>query len=178
MTEWKRVFIHFCNWKKFGTAKTLPKAGHPAKLSNRGRRALVREVTKNLIVTLSELQSSSVEMGEPSRRTTISAAFQQTGLYGRVARRKPLLSKRQMTARLEFAERHVKDSQTMRKMILWSDETKIEVFGLNAKRNIRRNPGTIPRMKHGGWSIMLWGYFSEAGTGRLVRIEAKTNWAK
>ena len=39
-------------WKKFGTTKTLPIAGSPAKLSNRGRRALVREVTKNPMVTL------------------------------------------------------------------------------------------------------------------------------
>jgi hypothetical protein len=36
-------------------------------------------------------------MGEPSRRTTISAALHQSGLYGRVARQKPLLSKRHMT---------------------------------------------------------------------------------
>ena len=41
--------------KKFGTTKTLPRAGCPAKLSNRGRRALVREVTKNPMVTLTEL---------------------------------------------------------------------------------------------------------------------------
>jgi hypothetical protein len=34
-------------------------------LSNRVRRALVREVTKNPIVTLTELRSSSVEMREP-----------------------------------------------------------------------------------------------------------------
>ena len=33
-------------WKKFGINKTLPRAGLPAKLSNRGRRALVREVTR------------------------------------------------------------------------------------------------------------------------------------
>ena len=33
-------------WKKFGTTKTLPIAGRPAKLSNRRRRALVKEVTK------------------------------------------------------------------------------------------------------------------------------------
>ena len=38
-------------WKTFGTTKTLPRAGRPAKLSNRGRRALVREVTKNPMVT-------------------------------------------------------------------------------------------------------------------------------
>ena len=61
-------------WNKFGTTKTLPRPGRPAKLSNRWRRALVRS-TKNLMVTLTELQSSSVEMREPSRRTTISAAL-------------------------------------------------------------------------------------------------------
>ena len=56
-----------------------------AKLSNRGRRALVREVTKNPMVTLTELWSSSVEMREPPGKTTISAALHQ-GLHGRVAR--------------------------------------------------------------------------------------------
>uniref|UniRef100_A0AAZ3PLL7 Sleeping Beauty transposase HTH domain-containing protein n=1 Tax=Oncorhynchus tshawytscha TaxID=74940 RepID=A0AAZ3PLL7_ONCTS len=47
-------------WKKFGSTKTLPRAGRPAKLSNRGGSALVREVNKNLMVTQTELQSSSV----------------------------------------------------------------------------------------------------------------------
>ncbi|KAG2463444.1 TC1A transposase, partial [Polypterus senegalus] len=165
-----------CKWKKFETTRNLPRAGRPSKLSDRGRRALVREVTKNPMVTLSELQRSSVERGEPSRRTTISAAIHQSGLYGRVARRKPLLSKRHMAARLEFAERHLKDSQTMRNKILWSDETKTELFGVNARRHVWRKPGTahqqantIPTVKHDGGSIMLWG----AGTGRLVRIKGK-----
>jgi hypothetical protein len=42
-------------WKTFGTTKTLPGAGRLAKLSNRGRTALVRDVTKNPMVTLTEL---------------------------------------------------------------------------------------------------------------------------
>ena len=72
-------------WKTLGNTKTLPRASRPAKLSNGGRRALVREVTRNLMVTLTELLSSSVEMEEPSRRTTISGAPHQSGLYGRAA---------------------------------------------------------------------------------------------
>ena len=62
-----------------------------------------------------------------------------------------------------------KESQTMRNKILWTDEIKIELFGLNAKRHDWRKPGTIPTVKHVGGSTMLWGCFSAAGTGRLVR---------
>ena len=80
-----------------------------------------------------------------------------------MARQKPLLSKK-------AHERH------QRNKILWSDETKLELFGLNAKRHVWRKPGTIPTVKHGGGSIMLWGCFSVAG--RLVRIKEKMEGAK
>uniref|UniRef100_A0A8C7VPW8 Striatin interacting protein 1 n=1 Tax=Oncorhynchus mykiss TaxID=8022 RepID=A0A8C7VPW8_ONCMY len=41
-------------WNKFGTTNNLPSAGRPAKLSNRGRRAFVREVPKNPMITLTD----------------------------------------------------------------------------------------------------------------------------
>ena len=66
----------------------------------------------------------------------------------------------------------------MKNKILCSDETKIELFGLNAKCHVWRKPGTIPTVKHGGVCIMLWGCFSLAGAGRLVRIEGKMNGTK
>ena len=62
----------------------------------------------------------------------------------------------------------------MRNQILWSDETKIELFALNSKLHVWRNTSTIPTVKRGG-SIILRGCFSAAGTVRLVRIEGKMN---
>ena len=46
-------------------------------------------------------------------------------------------------------------------------------LGLNVKRHVWRKPGTIPTVKHGCGSIMLWGCFSAARTVTLVRIEGK-----
>lgn len=111
------------------------------------------------MITLTELHNFSVE-----RRTTISAALDQLGLYDRVDRWKPLPSKRHMTAGLEFAKRHQEGSQTIQK---------IELFGLNVEHHVWGKPGSAHRLveiivtvKHGGHSIMLWGCFSAAGNER------------
>ena len=58
---------------------------------------------------------------------------------------------------------------------MWSDETKIKLFGINSTCRVWRGKNaeydTIPTVKHGGGNIMLWGCFSAKGTGRLHCIE-------
>lgn len=63
-----------------------------------------------------------------------------------------------------------------KKKILWPNETKLELFALNAKSHVWKKPGTvhqltntIPTMKHCGGSIMLLGCFS--GAGRLLKVK-------
>ncbi len=57
--------------------------------------------------------------------------------------------------------------------MLWSDETKIELFGINSTRHVwgRMNDAydpknTIPTIKDGGGNIMLWGVFLLRGQDR------------
>jgi hypothetical protein len=106
-------------WMKFGTTETLPRVGHPDKLSNRGRRALVREVTNGYSDRGPLWRRENLTEGQPS----LQHFTNQTFMVGRPDG-SPLLSKRHMAARLEFVKRHLKHC------------------GLNAKRHVWRKPGT------------------------------------
>ncbi len=64
-------------WKTFGTTRTLPRACRLAKLSYRGRRALVREVKKNPKIIVAELQRCIREIvgSQPSLQPSTSRGF-------------------------------------------------------------------------------------------------------
>ena len=84
----------------------------------------MREATKTPMTTLKELQASAAEMRETLHTTTVARVLHQSKLYGR----EPLLKKTHIKYRLEFAKRHVGDSMVKWKKVLWSDETKVELF--------------------------------------------------
>ena len=99
-------------------------------------------------------------------------------------RKVPLLKNAHVQARLKFAKEHLDDPEEAWDKVMWSDVTKIELFGMNStrrvwrKRNAEYNPkNTRPTVKHGGGNLMLWGCFSAKGTGRLHRIEGRMNGA-
>jgi hypothetical protein len=60
-------------------------------------------------------------------------------------------------------------------MILWSDETKIKFFGLNANRHVWMKPSTIPMVKHGGGRIML---FFSGRDWETSQDRGKDEWSK
>uniref|UniRef100_A0AAY5KP94 Transposase Tc1-like domain-containing protein n=1 Tax=Esox lucius TaxID=8010 RepID=A0AAY5KP94_ESOLU len=83
-------------WKIFGTTQTLPGSGRRSKLDERARRRLVREATKRPTATLKQLQEFMTKSGHCVHVTTISQILHKCDLYGRVARKKPLLKKDHM----------------------------------------------------------------------------------
>ena len=56
--------------------------------------------------------------------STIRQTLNKHGVHGRIARRKPLLSKKNIAARLKFAKDHVDEPEGYWKNILWMDESK------------------------------------------------------
>ncbi len=109
---------------------------------------------------------------------TIRRTLQQVGLHGRHPRRKPLLKRTHKKARKQFAEDNLSKSMNYWNHVLWSDETKTNLFGSDCVQHVWRRPGeeyqencVLPTVKHGGGSIMVWGCMSAAGTGELQFTE-------
>uniref|UniRef100_A0A8K9XYG5 Tc1-like transposase DDE domain-containing protein n=1 Tax=Oncorhynchus mykiss TaxID=8022 RepID=A0A8K9XYG5_ONCMY len=123
-------------WKEYQTTANLPRPGRPSKLSAHTRRRLIRDAVKRPMITLDELQRSTAEVGDSVHRTTISHILHKSGLYGRVARRKPFLKDIHKKCCLKFATNHLGDTPNMWKKVLWSDETKIELFGNATMQNV------------------------------------------
>lgn len=164
-------------FKTYGTAANLPGRGRKPTISSRALSNLVRTAKKTPRVTARQLQDDLMKAGTSASVATIRRALNKQGLHGRTPRRTPLLTSRNIRSRLEYARRNLDKTTEFWETVLWTDETKLELFGHMDQRYVWRAQGqaydqknTIPTVKHGGGSLMMWGCFSAAGTGNLDHV--------
>ncbi len=171
-------------FKKDGTANiSQRRPGRPRKLTPRQERLLMRRVEENRHASSLQL-SKEVESqtGVTISCDTIRCTLQRNGMHGCRPRKKPLLKPRHKKARLEFARAHADKDEDYWDTILWSDETKINVFGTDGFKTVWRRKGEeykekcmVPTVKHGGGSVLMWGCMSAAGVGELHVIDGIMN---
>ncbi|KAK3546769.1 hypothetical protein QTP86_000652, partial [Hemibagrus guttatus] len=171
-------------WKTYKTTDNLPRSGAPRKISPRGVKMITRTVSKNPRTTRGDLVNDLQRAGTKVTKATISNTLRRQGLKSCSARHVPLLKPVHVRARLKSAREHLDDPEEDWENVIWSDETKIELFGKNStcrvwrRKNAELHPkNTIPTVKHGGGNIMLWGCSSAKGPGRLIRVKERMNGA-
>ena len=98
--------------------------------------------------------------------------------FGRIAVRKPLLRSVNKQKRLKWAKEHEKWTVKQWKKVLWTDESKFQLFGQNRRVFVRRQNGermtdgcVVPTVKHGGGSVLVWRCFGGESSGDLVQIK-------
>lgn len=161
-----------------GSVKTSPGRGRRKLTTPKEDRIIQRIVKKDRRTSAEKVSLVIKEQNDilisPS---TVRNRLSDIGLHGRMARKKPLISKMNQKARVAWV-RELLNSLTDWNKVLWSDECKFNVFCSEGRVTIWRKPGEEmkleclrPTVKHGNGSVMVWGCFSSLGVGNLVFID-------
>jgi transposase len=153
--------------------------GRPKKTSERIDRIIVRKVKANRKETAGKIAAAmEEEFNVKVCPQTVRNRIRETGLKGRIARKKTFISLKNKKARVKFGKEHISKDLSFWKTILFSDESKFNLHGSDGKGYVWRkvgeelNPkcmkGTV---KHGGGNVKVWGCFSYDGVGELVFID-------
>lgn len=166
-------------YKITGSVENLPRSGRPKILNDREERAILKEVQKDPKISAQTLASNIAEAkGKSVCAETVRKVIRNAGYNGRVARRKPFISEQNRVKRLEFASEYLKKPVEFWKSVLFSDESKFNLFSSDGRRMVWRKPNTeletkhlIPTVKHGGGNVLVWGCMSYKGVGNLHFID-------
>jgi transposase len=116
-------------YKHHGTTQPSYRSGRRCVLSPRDKCPLVIKVQINSRTIAKDLVKMLEETGSKVSISTVKPVLYWHNLKGCSARKNPLLQNRHKKDRLQFAAAYGDKDRTFWRNVLWSDETKIELFG-------------------------------------------------
>lgn len=169
--------------KRSGLTFPAPRLGRNSILSVRDRRTVQRLVASGEANGPREVQQklSSCYQIEISKRTALRE-INKCGFHARKRVKKPRLTERHKSLRLAFAKKYQNWTMDDWEKVIWTDESKINLFGPDGPKYIYRKPNApstdrdvIPTMKFGGGKLLFWGCFCVQGVGKLHKILGNMN---
>jgi transposase len=169
-------------YHKTGSVKDKARSGRPRKTTPREDRVLIRMCLANRQLNASDIRArlcASHKIVLAVR--TVRLRLQKVGLSARIALKKPLLTYAHRLRRKAFALAHRDWTVEQWKQVLWSDESKYQLFPtgrviVRRRTHEKWHPQCIiPTVKFGGGSIMVWGCMSWHGVGQLYRCRGTMN---
>jgi transposase len=157
----------------------LPRPGRPPLLKDRDVRQLTRIRKKDRSATLEEITEDFAEgLTISVSKDTVKRTLHSEGYYGRIAKKKPLVSETNRKKRLAWCRLTKNWSHEWNKVI-FSDESRIELFSNDYQRIAWRRPDEKykieclqPTVKKSD-GIMVWGCFCRDRLGPLVVIDGR-----
>ncbi|KAF7654955.1 hypothetical protein LDENG_00062840, partial [Lucifuga dentata] len=97
---------------------------------------------KNLQTPVRQIRNTLQEAGVDLSMTTVHRRLHKQEYKGYIGRCKPLVCHKNRTARLQFVKKYFKKQPEFWKKVLWTDETKINLYQGDDKSKVWRRKGT------------------------------------
>ncbi len=175
-----RVYREWSEKEKISSERQL--CGRKCLVDVRGQRRLDRLVRDDRKTTVTQItiRYNQVMQNTISEHTT-HQTLKQTGYSSRRPHRVPLLSAKNRTRRLQFAQNHQNWTIEDWKTVAWSDETWFLLQHSDCMVRIWRkehesmDPSCLVSTVQAGGGVIVWGIFSWHTLGILVPIEHRLN---
>ncbi|KAL7849234.1 hypothetical protein SRHO_G00208570 [Serrasalmus rhombeus] len=166
-----------------GSNQSRKRSGRPRCTTKQEDKHIRVSSLRNRRLTGPQLASSlNSTRKTPVSTSTVKRRLRDFGLQGRVAKKKPYLRLANKRKRLRWAKEHRHWTEEDWKKVLWTDESKFEVFGSQRRTFVRRRTNEkmlkeclTPSVKHGGGNVMVWGCFGAGKVGDLYRVKGILN---
>ena len=166
-------------WKETHSIANLPRGHRKRKLNDRDRRSLARLFKSKNVTTLTQAAEMAAELGLPAvSKSTVWRELRRAGLRAYVQKKKPWLTRAQMTVRLKWAKARKSITAESWRRFIFSDEAKILRISHGSRKWTWVLPstplsgqGTLGTLHFGGGSIMIWAAISYHGLHCIVPIE-------
>lgn len=153
-------------------------SGHPSKLSKTTRHSIIRDITSgNLQNAVQAQEYLSTHLNITVSTNRVRQILKEEGMTTVRLTKGPKLTPKHIKQRMDFV--HMYEDWTVDdwKLVLWTDETRINRIGSDGNIWAWKNPRNPNQkrlydetVKHGGGSVFLWGCFSYYGPGFISRI--------
>ena len=159
-----------------------PPRGRVKIITETKKHVIRRDILNGKLRTAAEVHRELVREGYKVSNTTVKRALKSMGFEAKIKKKKPFLSKKHIAARYKWAQDHQHWTVNDWKRVVWTDETKINIWGSDGVKYYWARPGDPLQphhldltVKHGGGSLMMWGCMSFNGAGYGCHIQEKMN---
>ncbi|GFU76902.1 transposable element Tcb1 transposase [Trichonephila clavipes] len=123
-----------------GSAENKPRPGGPSKLTPRAKPMIVRSISNKPMTSAQNIANELLSSCNVSVSTqTVRNVLHSAGLIARTPRKKPYVSEVNRKRRLEFAMKYKNKPMDFWKKVIFSDESKSEIFTPPAYFNVLRH---------------------------------------
>jgi transposase len=164
--------------KKYLCSHENLKSGRKQLISESQKRLIKHMILKGEIKTAVEVHKYLVQEGYNLSYMTCNRILKGMGFKAQIKKKKPFLRNHHKIARYRWALNYQHWTVEDWKKVVWSDETKINIWGSDGVKYFWSRDGDPIQdhhldltVKHGGGSLMMWGCITHKGVGYGCHIE-------